>query len=91
MGAKMRTDLAASDSAMSSSRLTILLTRSPSPIEILNVVTEGPAIQPSTRELRPNSSRVPWSLAAVAASSSSLAKVPSNWSFLRRMESGGSW
>ena len=59
MGAKMRTDFAASESVMSSSRLTILLTRSPSPMEILNVVTDGPAIQPVTREVRPNSSRVP--------------------------------
>ena len=72
MGAKMRTDLAASERAMSSSRLTILLTRSPSPMEILNVVTEGPAIQPSTREVRPNSSSVAWSFAAVSESSSSL-------------------
>ena len=58
MGAKMRTERAASESAMSSVRFVILLTRSPSPISILKVVTEGPAIQPTTRLDRPNSRSV---------------------------------
>ena len=40
----MRTDWAASESAISSSRLEILLTRSPSPGCSLKVVTVGPAI-----------------------------------------------
>jgi len=58
MGAKMRTEREASDRAMSSVRFVILLTRSPSPISILKVVTAGPAIQPTTWLDRPNSSIV---------------------------------
>ena len=42
IGAKMRTFSAASVRAMSSSRFLILLTRSPSPISMRNVVTSGP-------------------------------------------------
>ncbi len=57
----MRTDCAASERAISSSRLEIRLTRSPSPGCTLNVVTVGPLIQPTTCEWRLNSCRVNWS------------------------------
>ena len=89
IGAKIRTDFAASESAMSSSRLVILLTRSPSPIEILNVVTEGPAVQPTTWLERPNSSSVAWSLWAVASSSSSLTAEVAEFLFDFKIVNGG--
>ena len=68
-----------------------MLTRSPSPGEILNVVTEGPAVHPVTREVRPNSSSVAWSLRATAASSSSELAESAEVGFEARIESGGSW
>ena len=86
----MRTDWAASESAISSSRLEILLTRSPSPGCSLKVVTVGPAIQPTTRALRPNSSKVDCNDSAVCSSSLSEDAEDADCGLARRISSGGS-
>ena len=89
MGAKMRTDSDASESWMSSWRFVILLTRSPSPISILKVVTRGPAVQPETRLVRPNSSSVDCRRRAVRSSSASVLAELAELGLLERSESGG--
>ena len=90
MGAKMRTDVEASDRAISSSRLEIRLTRSPSPGCTLKVVTVGPEIKPTTRECRLNSESVDWSALAVCSSSLSELADLAEAGLCRRMEAGGS-
>ena len=90
IGAKMRTEVAASESAISSSRFVMRLTRSPSPMEIWNVVTIGPETHPVTLAVRPNSSSVLWSFSAVDLSSSCELMDWAESGFDSRRESGGS-